>query len=130
MEFAKQIYPELGPYRNYDYVGKVLDGVVSCIRVYIGTLIDITMLSKLIYCNLGIEFIENQLFSLNVNGFPQLVIHHLKPDNPIISPIMIEWQKEKCDLLGFQFQQQTDQHSSLRGKCWEILNLGGRFYYW
>ena len=61
------------------------------------------------------EFIENQLFSLNVNGFPQLV-HHLKSDNPIISPITIEWQKEKCDLLGIQFQKQTEQHSSLAGQ--------------
>ena len=70
------------------------------------------------------EFIENQLVSINVNEFPQLVIHHLKSDNSIISPITIEWQKVKCDLLGIQFQQQTDQHSSLEG---QVL---GNFEHW
>ena len=76
------------------------------------------MLSKLIYCNLGIGISSKirYILSVNVNEFPQLVIHHLKSDNPIISPITIEWQKEKCDLLGIQLQQQTDQHSSLAGQ--------------
>ena len=63
------------------------------------------------------EFIENQLFAPNLHEFPQLDInHHLKSDNPIISPITIEWQKEKCNLIQIQFQQYIDQHSSMAGQ--------------
>ena len=77
------------------------------------------------------EFIENQLFALNLEEFPQLAIHHLKSNNPIISPITIEWQKEKCHLLEIQYQQQTDQHSSLAGQelrkfePWRFATIAG-----
>ena len=61
------------------------------------------------------EFIENKLFTLRPDGFPRLDMHHLRSDDPIITPITIEWQKDKCNLLDIKFRQRTDQHSSIEG---------------
>ena len=62
------------------------------------------------------EFVEKQLFDLRLDEFPRLDIHHLHSDNPIIAPITTEWQKERCNLLGIQFQQPTDQNSTMAGQ--------------
>ena len=43
-------------------------------------------------------------------------LHTLKADDPSITPITIDWQKEKCTLLDCPFQQPTDQHSSMAGQ--------------
>ena len=59
------------------------------------------------------EYIEDKLFLLRKEKFPRL--DHLTSDSPIITPTTVEWQKEKCALLDFQFPQQTDQHSSIAG---------------
>ncbi|KAI6651857.1 hypothetical protein LOD99_4736 [Oopsacas minuta] len=62
------------------------------------------------------DFIEKHLFNLRVDELSHLDIHHLESDNPIITPITTEWQKEKCNLLEIQFQQPTDQHSTMAGR--------------
>ena len=42
--------------------------------------------------------------------------NHLTEIDPIVTPITVEWQKEKCALLGISFQQTNDQHPSLAGQ--------------
>ena len=43
-------------------------------------------------------------------------LHSLTSDDPLITPITVEWQKEKCALLGCPFEDATDQHSTIAGQ--------------
>ena len=61
------------------------------------------------------EFIEERLFNVKKEQFPFLDIHHLTSDDPILTPITDQWQKDKCALLDIQFHQRTDQHSTIAG---------------
>ena len=62
------------------------------------------------------EYIEGKVFKPRIDQFSPLDINHLTSDNPIIKPITIEWQKEKCNFLDIPFHQQIDQHSGIAGQ--------------
>ena len=48
-------------------------------------------------------------------AYPSTDLHSLASDDPLITPITIDWQKEKCALLDCPFEEPMDQHSSMAG---------------
>ena len=63
------------------------------------------------------EFIENKL--LSVEPVSQ-TLHHLTTTDSTIKPITVEWQKEKCGLLGIPYNRPIDQHSTLSGQKLQV----------
>ena len=59
------------------------------------------------------DFIEHRLLDPS-DSYETL--NHLTAIYPTITPITVEWQKEKCDLLGILFKQTTEQHPTLAGQ--------------
>ena len=59
------------------------------------------------------DFIEHRLLGPSDS---YETFNHLTAIDPTITPITVEWQKEKCDLLGILFQQTTEQHPTLAGQ--------------
>ena len=47
---------------------------------------------------------------------PSTDLHSLSSDDPLITSITVDWQKEKCALLDFPFKEPIDQHSSMAGQ--------------
>ena len=46
---------------------------------------------------------------------PSTDFHSLASDDPLTTPITVDWQKEKCGLIDFPFEEQIDQHSNMAG---------------
>ena len=55
---------------------------------------------------------------------PSTDLHSLASDDPLITPITVDWQKEKCALLDFPFIEPIDQHSSMAGQNYKHLRRG------
>ena len=51
-------------------------------------------------------------------------LHSLASDDPLITPITIDWQKEKCALLDFPFKSQLINIPVWRGKNYKHLRRG------
>ncbi|KAI6659466.1 hypothetical protein LOD99_10767 [Oopsacas minuta] len=79
----------------------------------------------------GNRFHRKEFIQPKSSELSHLDIHHLESDNPIITPITTEWQKEKCNLLEIQFQQPTDQYSTIVGRrvCLSKLISGSQEYH-
>ena len=60
------------------------------------------------------EFIQQEIPAPCAH--PSNDLHCLASDVPLITPITVDWQKEKCALLDFPFKEPIDQHSSVAGQ--------------
>ena len=60
------------------------------------------------------EFIQREIPAPCAH--PSIDLHSLASDDPLITPITVDWQKEKCALLDFPFKEPIDQHSSMAGQ--------------
>ena len=60
------------------------------------------------------NYIEHQLLDPKFDN--PFTFNHLTTDDPIISPITVEWQIEKCALLELPFEQRFDQDSTIAGQ--------------
>ena len=63
------------------------------------------------------EFIENKL--LSVEPVSQ-TLHQPTSTDSTIKPITVEWQKEKCSLLGIPYDRPIDQHLTLSGQKLQV----------